>query len=132
RSTLFPYTTLFRSERSITLRGTLAAYSNLGIAQLRLGQSEKAIANFQKALEIAPDYRVAGNLARAYYFIPGEKADALEMYKHAIELGNEELSVNRRNADAHILLARYHAMLLQKEPALDHLRAALDWDADDW
>jgi tetratricopeptide (TPR) repeat protein/tRNA A-37 threonylcarbamoyl transferase component Bud32 len=119
-------------ERAITLRGTLAAYSNLGLTYLRMGQFEKSVANFQKAVEIGKDYRVAGNLARAYYFIPDKKADAIEMYKRAIELGNEELSVNRRNADVHILLARYHAMLLQTRPALDHLRAALDWDPDDW
>ena len=105
-------------ERSITLRKTLSAYSNLGMAYWRMGKFEKAIENFQLALKMGDDYRVVGNLARAYYFMPGKKADALELYKRGIQLGNDELSVNPRNADVHILLARYHAMLLEREPAI--------------
>ena len=96
-----------------------------------MGKHDKAIEKFQAALDIRHDYRVAGNLARAYYFT-GKRTDGLEMYKHAIQLGNEELDVNPRNADAHILLARYHAMLLQKEPALEHLEEALRWDGSNW
>ena len=119
-------------ERSITLRESLAAYSNLGMAYWRMGQNHKAIEKFQAALKIRHDYRVAGNLARAYYFMPGKRPDGLEMYKHAIQLGNEELAVNRRNADVHILLARYHAMLSQKEPAFEHLEEALRWDGSNW
>jgi serine/threonine-protein kinase len=119
-------------DRSIKLRPTLAGYSNLGMTYWRMGKHDKAIENFQAALNIREDYRVAGNLARAYYFMPGTRPDGLEMYKRAIQLGEEVLRVNSRNADAHILLARYHAMLLQKEPALEHLDLALQWDRDNW
>ena len=118
-------------KRSLELRETLAARSNLGMAYRRMGQFEKAIGEFERANEEGKDYRVAGNLAQAYYFV-GKREEALEMYEHAIHLGDEELTVNPRNADVHILLARYHAMLLQREPALEHLGAALDWNPDDW
>jgi eukaryotic-like serine/threonine-protein kinase len=119
-------------ERSITLRETLAAYSNLGMAYLRMGQIEKALSKFQHAVEMGQDYRAIGNLARAYYFSPGRKAEAIDAYNRAIRLGSKQLEINPRNADAHALLALYHSMLLQKEPALHHLEAALDWDPDYW
>ena len=119
-------------ERSITLRESLPAYSNLGMTYWRMGKHDKAIEKFKAALNIRDDYRVAGNLARAYYFMRATKTDAVEMYKHAIQLGNVQLDVNPRNADAHILLARYHAMLSQREPALEHLEQALNWAPADW
>ena len=66
----------------------------------------------------------AGNLSRAYYWA-GQRAKATAAYEHAIALGLDELSVNPRNADAHISLARYYAMLGRKAEALSHLTTAL-------
>ena len=47
------------------------------------------------------------------------------MYERAIKEGEEELRINPRNADAHILLARYYSMINRRAQALNHLEYAL-------
>src|SRR5256886_8544113 len=69
RSTLFPYTTLFRSAgaiadytRAIDLGSTNpAAYNNRGNARAENKDLDGAIADYTRAIELKPDY------ARAYY-----------------------------------------------------------------
>src|SRR3712207_8579974 len=57
RSTLFPYTTLFRSEfnEAIKLKPDYGeAYSNLGIALQQKGDTDGAIAAFRRAITLNP------------------------------------------------------------------------------
>jgi tetratricopeptide (TPR) repeat protein len=70
-------------------------------------------------------YYAWGNLAEAYYWSPGQRELAAETYRHAIALGMERLKVNPRNPDVLSGLALYHAMLVEKGPAFDFLRRAL-------
>src|SRR5947209_18421231 len=71
-STLFPYTTLFRSEQAIKLQASYPdtlpnAWNNLGLLLTREGRTAEAIPYFQQALELSPDHLVAlENLGNAY------------------------------------------------------------------
>src|SRR5256885_2692371 len=57
RSTLFPYTTLFRSDyaKTVELAPTfVSGWTYRGVAYLRLGQQDKALADFSKAIDLDP------------------------------------------------------------------------------
>ena len=116
-------------KRAIELRPTSQAYQNLGTLYIRLRQYQEAAGMLERAREIAPrDCRVAGNLARAYYWTVGRRPKALEVYEQAIQLGEEQLRVNPRDTDTVFLLATYHAMLERRPQALDYLRRGLRLD----
>src|SRR5262249_61512248 len=71
------------------------------------------------------DFRLAGNLARAYFWSSTQRTQAASAYERAIMLASGELVVNPRNADAYILSARYYSMIGKKQEALSHLANAL-------
>ena len=56
-------------QKAIQLRPyAFPPYSNLGIAYFRSRRYGDAIGPFEQAVDLAKDYRVTGNLARAYWF----------------------------------------------------------------
>ncbi|MDA2913585.1 tetratricopeptide repeat protein, partial [Acidobacteriia bacterium AH_259_A11_L15] len=108
------------------LQPTSWAYSNLGNVYFSLRRFEEAVSMFEQAAALGSmKYHFFGNLARAYYWAPGKRAQAREMYERAIRLGHEQLKVNPQNAEVHVLLAYYHAMLGHKPEASSHLERAL-------
>jgi tetratricopeptide (TPR) repeat protein len=113
-------------RQSIELRPTSGALSNLGSTYLRLRRFPEAIPVFEQAIQLFPrNYIFHGHLARAYYWAPGEREKAVAAFQRAIDLGLDELRVNARSADAHIMLARYYAMLGKRTESLSHLSSAL-------
>lgn len=103
-----------------------AAYENLGYVYLRLRRFTDAVAMFEQAFALgSQDYITCGNLASAYYWAPGQRTKAREMYERAIRLGQERLNVNPKDANVHILLANYNAMLGRRTQALSLLQHAL-------
>ena len=112
-------------RQSIELRPTSGALSNLGSTYLRLRQFPEAIPVFEQAIQLFPrNYIFQGHLARAYYWTD-QREKAAHAYQRAIDLGLDELHVNPRSADAHIMLARYYAMLGKRTESLNHLSDAL-------
>ena len=77
------------------------------------------------------DIRGAWNLARAYYWAPGNRARAREKFGRAIQLAEERLNVNPRDPEAQITLAHCYAMLDLKVEAFDHLKRALSLRPND-
>jgi tetratricopeptide (TPR) repeat protein len=65
------------------------------------------------------------NLGTAYYFAPGQRQLAAAQFTNALAIGDSDLKVNPRDADAHILSAYCYAMLGRRTEALDHLQTAL-------
>jgi eukaryotic-like serine/threonine-protein kinase len=113
-------------QKSIALRPTFQALSNLGSTYLRLRKFDDAVPIFEKGTQMfSKDFRLEGNLARAYFWSSTQRTQAASAYELAIMLAAGELAVNPRNADAYILSARYYAMIGKKQEALNHLANAL-------
>jgi len=86
---------------------------------------DRAIPMFEHANGLASDYRSTGNLARAYYNSSNRRSEGLDLFRRAVELGEEKLKVNPNDSDVHLLLARYYSMLGRRAEALSHLNVAL-------
>ena len=112
-------------RKGATLRPNYETFNNLGLTYMRARRLAEAIPVLEVAVRLAQNYRTTGNLARAYYWTPGMREKAPAMYERAIKEGEEELQINPRNADAHILLGRYYAMIQRRAQASNHLEYAL-------
>ena len=94
------------------------AWNNLGILAAREGHSEEAIANFQQALKIDPDYGVAiDNLANVYRQAR-RWDDAKAEFRRALQL-------NAQDAEANYGMGMVFAQLDDAEHASEFLQKAL-------
>jgi serine/threonine protein kinase/Flp pilus assembly protein TadD len=113
-------------EKSIALRPSYTAYSNLAVAQFRLHHFPDSIRDYQEALKLdASDYVTWGNLGDSQYY-GGNPAAAAESYRKAISLAEPQLKVNPRDPGILGDLASYHAMLGHKDQALGYLDKSLE------
>ncbi len=113
-------------QRAISLQPSYDAYSNLGTTYFLERKFPDAIAAFEQSSALGGRQIMAyGNLAQAYFWYPPTRNKAKGALKKAIELADDELSVNPNDADAHTLVAEYLAMNGDKAQSMDHLRAAL-------
>jgi serine/threonine-protein kinase len=113
-------------EQSITIRGTVDAYSNLATAHFNLRQFDAAASNYRKAASLDDqNYVVWGNLADAYYYSNQKNSEAIDAYQRAIVLAKARLEVNARDASVLGDIASYYSMLGKREQALDYLNKAL-------
>ena len=113
-------------ERSLTIRPTADALTNLGTAYFQMRRYAESAAKFEEAAKLGPkNYVMWGNLGDAYYWTPGRRPEAAAAYGTAIALGEENLRVNPRDAPLLSYLAAYHAMRGERKAALDKLDASL-------
>lgn len=113
-------------ERSLAISPTGSAYSNLATAHFYLKHFAKAAQIGEEAARLdSRNYKVWGNLADAYYWTPGKRAQAMGTYEKAISLAREDLEVNPDDADVLGFSATYYAMLGEKGPALHNAQRAL-------
>jgi serine/threonine-protein kinase len=113
-------------QRALFLQPSYDAYSNLGTTYFLERKFPEAIAAFEESSVLGKQQIMAyGNLAQAYYWYPPTRNKAKAALKKAIELAEDDLSVNPNDAGAHTLVAEYFAMSGDKEEALNHLQAAL-------
>ncbi len=114
------------TQHAIALRPTSGSYNNLGASYLALKKFAEAIEAFRQAVAMnGHEPTPYGNLARAYYFAPGQRSLADEQFTNALAIAESDLNVNSRNANAHTLAAYYCAMLGRRDDALNHLQKAL-------
>ena len=113
-------------ERSVSIRPNDDAYSNLGAAYLFLRRFSDASRACEQAVKL-DEHRFEhwANLANAYYWEPGRRQDSVAAYRKAIDLGEEELRVNPRNAVVWSYLAVFHAMLGEQKASGFALNKAL-------
>jgi protein O-mannosyl-transferase len=133
-------------------------HNNLGDLYLRRGNYQKAIEEFQRAVELKPDYGDAyHNLANVYHQI--QKDDlALENYQKAIELNpglwqsyqniaaiyfkqqkwdlveesiKKAIVLNPENIDLHLNLSIFYKNINQEQKAKEELEKALEIDSQD-
>lgn len=114
-------------QHSIAIRPSTAAYSNLGTAYFYLHQYGEAVDAYEAAVKLNQiDYLLWWNLGDGYYYWgPEKRTKALEAYRQAISLASKRLQINPREAYALGVLAYCHAMLGERKPALESLRAGL-------
>ena len=122
-------------EKSIKLRPSPAAYSNLGTAYFRARKFAEAAANYQEAVKYdEKDQLLWNNLGDAYYF-GGQHEQAREARQKALVLANEQLQVNPRDAVLQGDVASLYAELGQRKDSLEHLDRSLQFgrgDKDLW
>jgi serine/threonine protein kinase/tetratricopeptide (TPR) repeat protein len=102
------------------------SYSNLGTVYFQRGQFAKAVPMFEEAVNkgSASSSALAGNLADAYRWAPGFESKAPAAYRRAIELAEQQLAVNPRNAAVLSSESVYRAKLGQKDRALHDIALA--------
>jgi serine/threonine protein kinase/tetratricopeptide (TPR) repeat protein len=113
-------------ERSLSIRSTPDARSNLGTAYFQMRRYAESAANFEEAVKLdQKNYMLWGNLGDAYYWTPGKRSEASAAYRRAIALGKEKMLVNPRDAQLLSSLAMYYAMQGERKAALDSIDASL-------
>jgi TolB-like protein/tetratricopeptide (TPR) repeat protein len=107
-------------------------YTNRGLVYYYKGDFEKAAADQQRAIDLAPDnHRTWGRLADAARFIPGKNEQAGNAYRKAIELAELEYTINPSSWDNAIRLAAYCAHEGERQKAQQMLDHALEQNAED-
>jgi tetratricopeptide (TPR) repeat protein len=102
------------------------SYSNLGTLYFQRGQYAKAVPMFEQAVARGPgpSYAMVGNLADSYRWAPGFESKAPPTYRRAIELAEQQLAINPRNAAVLSSAAVYRSKLGEKDRALQDIAAA--------
>ena len=112
--------------KSIAIRPTRDAYNNIAVAQFHLHRFPESVHSYQEALKLdASDYQTWGNLGDSQYY-GGDTAAAIDSYRKAIALAEQQLKVNPRDPGVLGDLASYHSMLGEREKALTFLDRSLE------
>ena len=118
-------------ERSIKIRPTYMAYSNLGTSNAIAGRYTEAEAAYLKALEINDtDWLAWGNLAFVYSWMEGMESKATETFEYAIKLAEGARQQTPRDPYVNSDLALYYAKLGQPELALQRLQTSIALSPD--
>jgi eukaryotic-like serine/threonine-protein kinase len=113
-------------EESLKLRPTAQAYANLGTAYYQSRQFAQAANNYQQAIKFGDrDSDLWGNLADAYRY-GGQPSKARDAYRKQLELLNEQLQVNPKDAERQGDVASCYALLGDKQNAVTHLARSLE------
>jgi len=108
-------------------RATGDAFAGIGRCEYFLGNFDRAIGAFQKAVELTPtDARSWGGLAVASHFA-GQTAKSRNAYRKAVDAGLKFLQT-REDAATHADVAVWLAHLGEGAKAVDHLESAFQID----
>jgi tetratricopeptide (TPR) repeat protein len=113
-------------EKSIALRPNYSAYSNMAIALFRLRRFQESVHSYREALKLEDgDYVTWGNMGDSQYY-GGDTASAMDSYRKAISLAEQQLKVNPRDPTVLGDLASYYSMLGDRKLALSYLDRSLE------
>jgi serine/threonine-protein kinase len=116
-------------QKSIALRPTADACSNLGTLEFSLGRYKEAADSYEKAVALSPQKSTYwANLGDAYRWAPGLSKKAQFAYERAIQLAQSEIRVNPQDAFVHVTLALCFAKLGEIGEAQKHIRRAMALD----
>jgi serine/threonine-protein kinase len=94
------------------------ALSNLGVLQFRAREYAAAADTYEKAARVSErDARIWRNLAAASYLAPGRRERAMEAFRKAAALFEEELKIDPTNAQTLVFAADCYSMLGERERA---------------
>ncbi len=112
-------------EKSIAIRPNYNAYSNVAVALFRLRRFQDSVTDYREALKLQDgDYQTWGNLGDSQYY-GGDQRSALDSYRKAIALAEQQLKVNPNDPEVFADLASYHSMLGDRKIALSYLDRSL-------
>jgi len=118
-------------QRSVQIRPSGGAYSNLGTAEFRLRRFQDAARDYKEALKYDNQaYDLWGNLGDAYYFA-GQKSKASDSYDNFLKLALSQLETNPGDADLESEIAAVYSMLGDRDRALQHLSHSLEHGRSD-
>lgn len=113
-------------EKSLKIRRTADTLSNLATAYFQLKRYDEAAQAYEETVQLDPkSYVLWGNLGDAYFWTQNKKSEAAKAYRKAIELCDEALRVNQRDAAALSSAGFYYAMLGEKKPGAEQTAKAL-------
>ena len=98
-------------EKSFALGKTYAACSNLGTLYYMKERFEDAVRMYEWAWEYdSTNFQILGNLAAAYYWLPGERDRAVELFQEAAGLAETQRANSPNNAELLSQLAGYYSV----------------------
>ncbi len=111
----------------INIKPDYGAYSNLGSIYFFHDENFRAAADmFMKALKLdSSNYVIWGNVASAYYQIPGYREKSYKFFNRAVDLGEKSLLINPNDPGTISNLASYYSMLNDKEKSIRYLEKSL-------
>jgi tetratricopeptide (TPR) repeat protein/TolB-like protein len=119
-------------ERTIVITPDHGAASNLATIYYVEGRYAEAARMYETALKLMDtDYMLWGNLGSAYYWAPGEREKARDVFTRAIEMAEEAKNINPHNPRIIINLAGYHAMIGNRDQAVYYINRAISIAPDD-
>lgn len=112
-------------KKSLAINPSALAYTNLGTVYFFQARYSDSVPLMEKAVEMEPDrYQYRGNLADAYRWAPEYKDKAADAYRRAIELTNEQLTVNPNDPELQGSIAAFYAKLPDRTKAMKHIAQA--------
>ncbi|HET7434914.1 MAG TPA: protein kinase [Thermoanaerobaculia bacterium] len=116
-------------SESIARKPTPFAYSNLGTCMYFLGRYREAANAFEEATTLSPkDNLLWANLGDAYRWIPGAREQSTVAYRRAIDLTEERLRVNPKDAASIGVLAACLAKIGELDRADGEIKRAIALD----
>jgi serine/threonine-protein kinase len=114
-------------ERSIAIEPNYRAYSNLSSIYYTQGRYAEAAATCEEALKMNnTNYVTWGTLANAYFWTPGQRDSALQCYRRAAEMAEEQRKLTPRDPLVLTSLAGYYAVLRENGRASSLVEQALE------
>lgn len=118
-------------DQGMNGRNTTATYVNRGILHMRRGDLDKAIADYEAALDRNPSLIEANINYGVVNFLQGDNALALEAYNTAIALSKDKkLKGSNKMAEALYNRALVHERMDNAKAAYYDLQAALELKPD--
>jgi tetratricopeptide (TPR) repeat protein len=96
----------------------------------RNDQDSEAVAAFEQAVQIDPDFAEAHFRLGVSYAVLGRKAESQQQFKHAAELYENEISSDAADAEAHYNLGLAYNKLGEPENAVKALKQAVVLDPE--
>lgn len=118
-------------EKSLSVKPTYRAYSNLSLIHYAEGRYEESAKMVEKAIELNDEsYFTWSNLGNAYYWIPGRREEAIDVFRRCARMAEEQRKVNPRDEGVLMDLAAFYAMTGEGDLARTMIDQALAIAAD--
>ena len=111
-------------ERSAAIRPTAQAFTNLAVAYFYQHRYQESAESYERALRMPPNvYYLYGDLAEAYDQIPGKQEESRKNYAKALQLAEQQLSVNPNDGGV-LCHAAFYAAKLDEQVKAEKYRLA--------